>query len=730
MFCSRCGYKHGGNLKYCPMCGNCLIEVNQPMAVQPAATNVAQTAVPVQQQLQVTNQNYVGQTVPNYGVVSQQVQTGYQYPVNNQLVASNDPTKKSKKNLIIFIILILLFIALGFGFYFILNKDGTKSREKRDYEEGTRTVMIYMVGSNLESDSAIATSDINSIKASEVDLENVNVLLYTGGTAKWHNFVSNDENAIYQLTESGFEKVKTYSKQNMGSSTTFETFLNYAYDNYVTEHYDLIIYDHGGAIDGAVWDDFTADNLSLEDFETALKNSPFDKDNKLEVVLFRTCLNGTIEVASVFDEYAEYLVASSEVTLGSRFTPVLGFLNDVEPTDTAVDFGEKFIDEYQAQMNMLDPYGEVGQMYAIVDLSKTDDIVVELEKFIKGIDLDTHYADVVRARSSMFQFAYTYFDDSSYDMVDLYELVERLSPYSTVDSKKLLSLIDEAVIYNWSTISDTHGLSIYFPYNGDNMYQAYFLNIYDEFEFNKSYFDFINNFSILSRSNKNSAFSNTLLIESETSVKGTEFELKLTEEQTRDYAKSGYIIFHKEEDGYYTPIYSSDDTVLKSDGTLSTNISNNLIKVYDEEAELYVQLIERTVNGEKVYYSNVTLFSSEGEISDWKTDRATVYYDYQGNDVKVTNIILNGDDHIEGTIAKLEDYTTIQFWNFRYKILDKNGNYTDDWESSSTYYGYEFYTNKEFNFKRATLDKGDYYCIFVVKDIYGNTYYSKLLSVD
>ena len=563
MFCSRCGYKHGGNLKYCPMCGNCLIEQN--VGVVQNTNPVIPTTVQNSQSVQLYAQQPVNQVLQPY-----------QHPINNQY-ANNGGTNNKKKNLIIILIALAIAIAVGFGIYFILNKDNTHNRRNRDYKEGTRTVMIYMVGSNLESDSAIATSDINSIKPEEVDLENVNVLLYTGGTAKWHNFVSNDENAIYQLTDNGFEKVKTYSKQNMGSYNTFETFLNYAYDNYVSEHYDLIIYDHGGAIDGAVWDDFTSDNLSLEDFKIALENSPFDEDNKLEVVLFRTCLNGTIEVADVFDEYAEYLVASSEVTLGSRFTPVLGFLNDVETTDTAVDFGEKFIAEYQNQMNRLDPYGEVGQMYAIVDLSKTDDIVDELEVFIKGINLDLYYADVVRARSGMFQFAYTYFDDSSYDMVDLYELIERLSPFSTVSSTKLLSLIDEAVIYNWSTIADTHGLSIYFPYNGDAMVQAYFLSMYDDFEFNDSYFDFINEISVLSRSNKNSAFSNSLLIESETKVTGTEFELKLTEEQVRDYAKSGYIIFHKEDDGYYTPIYSSDDTVLENDGTLKTNISNNLI---------------------------------------------------------------------------------------------------------------------------------------------------------
>ena len=187
----------------------------------------------------------------------------------------------------------------------------------------------------------------------------------------------------------------------------------------------------------------------------------------------------------------------------------------------------------------------------------------------------------------------------------------------------------------------------------------------------------------------------------------------------------------KEDDNYYTPIYSSDDTVLNDDGTLSTNISNNLIKVYDDEDETYVQLVERMVDGKKMYYGDVILsYYSSDDMSEWKTHRATVYYDYKKNDVSVSNIVLKGDEQIDGTVANLEDYDAIQFWNFRYKILDDNGKYTEDWESSPTQYGHEFYTDKQFMFKRATLDEGDYYCVFVVKDIYGNVYYSKLLSVN
>ena len=65
--------------------------------------------------------------------------------------------------------------------------------------DGSRTIMIYVVGSNLESQSGIVTADLNAIDPEEIDLSKTNVLLYTCGTEKWFNFVQNDENGLYIL---------------------------------------------------------------------------------------------------------------------------------------------------------------------------------------------------------------------------------------------------------------------------------------------------------------------------------------------------------------------------------------------------------------------------------------------------------------------------------------------------------------------------------------------------
>lgn len=47
---------------------------------------------------------------------------------------------------------------------------------------GSRTIMMYIDGSNLETDGKIVSVDIDSIDYQNIDLNNYHILLYTGGT--------------------------------------------------------------------------------------------------------------------------------------------------------------------------------------------------------------------------------------------------------------------------------------------------------------------------------------------------------------------------------------------------------------------------------------------------------------------------------------------------------------------------------------------------------------------
>lgn len=680
--------------------------------------------------------NRCNNVVPDGSLMCNYCGNDLSYLYQNQTV-QNDTNKnglsKGQKATIL-ILLVLVLVLLLIALKLVLDDD-----ELVTLEDGSRTIMIYMVGSNLESDSKIATSEIASIDPDSIDLDKTNILLYTGGTKKWHNFVSNEENAIYELKEDGFEKVETYDKKNMGDYETLLSFLNYSTDNYEAQYYDLVFYNHGGAIQGAIYDDFTNDNLSLLEFEKALDKSDFNEKNKLNTVLFRTCLNGTIEIASVFAPYADYLIASEEVTNGKTGESVLNFMNNLSSDDDGVEYGKKFIEAYEKQIENIDPIGfSTTPMYSIIDLSKVDRINELLNDFVSNIDLKENYKNIVKVRSKMYQYGYTTYNESAYDTVDLYSLVEGLAPYSKEDSEELLNAIDDAVVYNWSKEESSNGLSVYFPYNANQKYQEMFLLIYKNLEKdNDSYYKFIGQFNSLSTSKGATSFSKVDLKDKEVKIDNNkEFSLQLTEEQQNDYANSIYLIFRKDEDGLYNPIYSSDNTEITSDGLLKTNISNNLIKVYDKsKPEVdggYLTIVERGSTGKRKLVTTAVLndFSSD-EMSEWKTVASTVYFEISDNVPKVSNYIeLSNEDGVSGTILNPSDYSSISYTATSYKILDENGNYTDNWDNNGTIGAYELKLDNV-DLRLSSLDDGgEYFCVFKIQDIYGNVYYSKLLSIN
>ena len=98
-------------------------------------------------------------------------------------------------------------------------------------ENGTRTVMVYLIGSDLESSQGSATFDIDEMLAADID-DDVNLLIYTGGTKKWYTSeIEENENAIFEVTGGKLVKKKSFDKQIMTKPGPLTDFLNYVYEN-------------------------------------------------------------------------------------------------------------------------------------------------------------------------------------------------------------------------------------------------------------------------------------------------------------------------------------------------------------------------------------------------------------------------------------------------------------------------------------------------------------------
>ena len=92
---------------------------------------------------------------------------------------------------------------------------------------------------------------------------------------------------------------KTSEAANMGIPRTLSEFINYCTTYYPARHYGLIFWDHGaGPVWGYGYDElFDNDGLLLGEFRSAMDNTQFGQDHKLDWVGFDACLMGCIENA-------------------------------------------------------------------------------------------------------------------------------------------------------------------------------------------------------------------------------------------------------------------------------------------------------------------------------------------------------------------------------------------------------------------------------------------------
>lgn len=680
---------------------------------------------PVQPNYGVPQQPYYQQpqtVVPNYGY------NNYVPPVNN----------KPKKKLLLPICIIVGLIILGVAIAIILGNSNQKQ---------TRTVMIYMVGSDLESGMGLATADLEAIKYNP----DVKVVLIVGGATKWRNdYIDKSETSIFELKKDGFVKVKQQSVQNMGDYRVLSDFLNYAYSNYKSDKYELILWNHGMGIMGSEFDDLSGDNLSLKDIQMALKGSPFNKHNKLELVIFRTCLNGTIEIASTFADYADYLVASEETTYGARYTNVLSFINNINARHKALDVSKQYVESYKRQMNEIKQasarFGQTDSIYStysIIDLSKVGNIKTALNDFFSDIDSISNFNTISRVRANLYQYG---IDVPELNMVDLYNLVTELRDLSPKKADKLLSTIDDAIIYNWATDSSSRGLSIYFPYRGRDSYKAKFISEYTDYAGLEGYQTFISDFYKMQKSDYKKQSYSTNAVSFNASSTGEEetadFTLELTDEQLETFATAHYHVFRSNGNGYYKIIYMNGRATL--DGNkLVANIRDKQLRVVDKNDSTngYILVSNEVDNNDKyiIYETGVTLDSFKGEIVDWLMDRATmtIVYDKATKNISISKVVYDSGELVGSAVIDINEYDNVEFSvTSGWQITDDQGNYigpTDEEgnaRSDGIFIGWEAAPD-EFKFELEPFDEGyDYYGVFIIEDTHNNYSYSKLVKMN
>lgn len=644
-----------------------------------------------------------------------------------------------KKRTIYYIILVIIVLIYLFG-----NSEEKVEEVISNVGDGTYTLMIYMCGSNLESDGGYASNDIEEMLKSQL-ADEVNLLIYTGGAKKWFDYgISNNTNQIYKIEKGKLNLVKdNIGKQYMSSADTLTYFLNYSKENYPADKYGLILWDHGGgAVSGFGYDENNPDKndtLTIDEIKVALDSF----NTRLDFIGFDACLMANVETAYAVKNNADYLIASEETEPGTgwAYQKVLNKLSS-NTSQNGAELAPTIIDTFVASNNGF--FGADATL-SCIDLSKMDNVYEKLVTFMKDIkvsELDLNkFSNVSRAIQKTKAYA-----DGDIDTIDLVHFSENVNISSSND---LANAIKNAVIYSKTTdyVENSNGLSIYIP-NKDLRFYQNMRKIYNNIGITDDYISVITEYVNLAAGGKNTTYivnnheyaQDTIdyeeydwydvsLVDSnqdyyeETSIDVDELEvidkddyyaLHLTEEEWENIISVGSVLWYDDGEGYidlgcdsYFEMDNDDDLKVTSDGKWVA-INGQVVRY---------EVVEHTDNYEK---GKVPALLNDERVN------LIIYWDKDHPDGEVVGaepVDSYGDTTMYGKgFIELKEGDQLDFIVDYYKY---NGEYDDEY-----LYGDTLTIGRE-GLKVSYEWIGDNECriYYMLTDIYNNIYYTEPVIV-
>lgn len=291
-------------------------------------------------------------------------------------------------------------------------------------DKAARTILFYVCGSDLETESGLASFNIKQVLESNFSADgDVKFIVMTGGSLQWNmpaNYLS-DPNGLGMAVDEETGEYTISSKYNqlweakgadaaenagklvlldadgitgkdgeavaaedemMGDYKTLQAFINYGVENYPAEKYDLVLWDHGSGPMGDFAVDqhndfFWGDDMSFAGIVHALSdNKVVDPDGdgkpnaKFDFINFDACLMGNVEMAFAYADYADYYICSADLVpgYGEYYTDWLNKLGE-DPYYDTYELGKIMVDSFYDFYTYSDYAPQDGTL-AVIDLAK------------------------------------------------------------------------------------------------------------------------------------------------------------------------------------------------------------------------------------------------------------------------------------------------------------------------------------------------------------------------
>ncbi|MEA5016042.1 MAG: clostripain-related cysteine peptidase [Candidatus Limiplasma sp.] len=337
--------------------------------------------------------------------------------------------------------------------------------------QDTFTLMIYMCGTDLESDGGLATMDLSEMVKSGLPRGgNVTVYVQTGGTKSWHaRGLTDRQTERWLVSKDGLQLVQSLGQANMGSQAVLEDFLRFGIQNYPADRYGLVFWDHGaGPALGICHDEITGDSLDMREVYGALESASKTRGyRKFAFVGFDACLMASYEVACHLAPFADYMIASEELEPGTgwNYSDWLPKLS-ANPGIDIRELGPVIVDGFIRASVAQNP-SEYATL-SLTDLSKLGPLQKAMEGLaasLQGQILGGNLMGVSRIRQNVRSMGEIF--DSASDLLDVTYYAKIYQQFDPANAKAAASALKDAVVYSRHTnnLANISGLTVLVPYS-------------------------------------------------------------------------------------------------------------------------------------------------------------------------------------------------------------------------------------------------------------------------
>ena len=523
-----------------------------------------------------------------------------------------------------------------------IRQEGTQVRTYPALSErGYCTLMVYMNGSDLESDYGCAAVDLEEMTEAlnKIDGgEEVHIVVEAGGATQWQYEPMKDISYGRFCITKNMDKVKVQElkARNMGRPDTLADFLNYGIGSYPAEHYGLIFWNHGeGQIQGFGCDlNFNEDSLTFDEIRNAFEKSVVK--NPLDFVAMDACLMGNVELAAVLEGKAKYLIASEDLEPQEGYDYC--WLESLNTDDTSEAYGkqigEAMITAYQRSFEKVD-YSVTLSLVDINAFHRFHEVFDELmgavnNCLITAEDEDQFFQKLGKQRIQMLGFDHQNISNvpEQVDLMDfvwtLENLCEELCPETDfmMNGKEEIEKAYEQFVIRTDSQGYSKqpcGLSIFLPGSKgeENVksvaaYQKIrFCDVYTRFA--KEYADYLNK-----------GYQYTWNVPE---MQEGKVILPLEDDQMEHIANAYAAVSYAAKDGYSLFYFADGDTYLDLDGYLKADMETVFWGIKGE----VLCLIEDSDRMELTKYISPILYR-EADDGEWKY--CMMYIEFSENEDK------------------------------------------------------------------------------------------------